>query len=74
MFEKEYLHYYELYQLSLMFCVLLVMPLVHKTSINKEGGTTEALKLKLHLNSEVYKREFCLMILVRKGEIFFSFT
>ena len=25
--------------------------------IDKEGGTSEALKLKLHLNSEVYKRE-----------------
>ena len=25
-------------------------------NIHKEGGTGEALKLKLHLNSEVYKR------------------
>ena len=30
--------------------------------IHKEGGTGEALKLKLHLNSEINKREI-LMIL-----------
>ena len=39
--------------------------------ITKEGGTGEALKLKLHLNSEVYKAEI-LMILVRKRGKFFE--
>ena len=35
--------------------------------MSKEGGTGESLKLELHLNSEVYKREF-LTILVWKRE------
>ena len=33
------------------------VPTVILILISKEGGTSEALKLKLHLNSEVYKRE-----------------
>ena len=41
---------------------------------SKEGGTGEALKLKLHLNSEVYKREFFNDFGLEEGEKIFSFT
>jgi len=36
----------------------------------KGGGTSEALKLKLHLNSEVYKRGNFYDFALKKGKIF----
>ena len=41
--------------------------------MNKGGGTGEALKLKLHLNSEIYKRGN-LNDFGSRREIFLSFT
>ena len=38
--------------------------------ICKEGGTGEALKLELHLNSEVYKREIFKIFGMKKGKKF----
>ena len=43
---------------------------VISSCINKGGGTSEALKLKLHLNSEVYKGEIFMILLRRRGKFF----
>ena len=42
----------------------------HRKVIRKGGGTGEALKLKLHLNSEVYKRGNFRDFGYKKGENF----